>query len=60
MPLIPAEAYYCTELGDVKGLITVTNYLLIFDGIKCIENEINEICKKPSEFHVTIDLRDVM
>lgn len=34
--------------------------MLMFDGVECIENEINDICKKPSEFHVILDLRDVM
>ena len=32
----------------------------MFDGVECTENQINDICKKPSEFHMTIDLRDVM
>ena len=34
-----ADAYYCTEFGQVKGIITLTEHLVIFNPIKCEENE---------------------
>ena len=34
-----AEAYYCTENGKVKGVLTVTEHLLMFDPIRCSEND---------------------
>jgi hypothetical protein len=34
-----AEAYYCTKNGKVKGNLTLTEHLVLFDPIKCRENE---------------------
>lgn len=34
-----AEAYYCTKNGKVKGVLTLTEHLMMFDPIKCAENE---------------------
>ena len=32
------EAYYCTQKGKVKGILTLTNNLLLFDPIRCDDN----------------------
>lgn len=32
---IKTEAYYCTKNGKVKGVITLTEHLIMFDPIKC-------------------------
>ncbi len=34
-----AEAYYCTKNGKVKGNLTLTEHLILFDPIKCVEND---------------------
>ena len=47
-------------LGDVKGLITITDYLIMFDPLDCPENEVNEINSALSKFHVCIDVHDVV
>ena len=36
---IKTEVYYCTQAGKVKGILTVNPYLVMFDPIKCKENE---------------------
>ena len=36
---IKTEVYYCTQEGKVKGILTVNPYLVMFDPIKCKENE---------------------
>lgn len=47
-------------VGDVKGLITITDYLIMFDPLECPENEVNEINSALSKFHVCIDVHDVV
>lgn len=32
------EAYYCTKNGKVRGNLTLTEHLIIFDPAKCPEN----------------------
>lgn len=34
-----AEAYYCTKNGKVKGVFTLTEHLILFNPIKCTEND---------------------
>jgi CRISPR/Cas system CMR subunit Cmr4 (Cas7 group RAMP superfamily) len=34
-----AEAYYCTKNGKAKGILTLTEHLILFDPVKCVENE---------------------
>ena len=34
-----AEAYYCTKNGKIKGVFTLTEHLILFDPIKCTEND---------------------
>jgi hypothetical protein len=36
---ILAEAYYATKDGKVKGILTVTEHLIMFDPIRAQENE---------------------
>lgn len=36
---IIAEAYYCTKFGNVKGVLSLTEHLIMFDPIRCFENE---------------------
>ncbi len=36
---IKTEAYYCTKNGKVKGNLTLTEHLILFDPIKCTEND---------------------
>ncbi len=47
-------------LGDVKGLITITDYLVMFDPLDCPENDVNEVGDAISKFHVCIDMDDVV
>ena len=37
-----AEAYYCTKNGKAKGILTLTEHLILFDPVKCVENDANE------------------
>ena len=34
-----AEAYYSTKNGKIKGILTLTEHLIMFDPIVCQENE---------------------
>lgn len=36
---ILADAYYCTKNGKIKGIMTLTEHLVMFNPIKCSENE---------------------
>lgn len=36
---ILTEAYYCTKLGQVKGILLIKNDSMKFDAICCQENE---------------------
>jgi len=36
---LSGEGYYCTKNGKVKGVFTLTEHLVMFDPIKCSENE---------------------
>lgn len=36
---ILADAYYCTKNGKIKGIMTLTEHLILFNPIKCSENE---------------------
>lgn len=47
-------------MGDVKGLITITDYLIMFDPLDCPENEVNDIASALSKFHLCIDVHDVV
>ena len=47
-------------LGDVKGLITITDYLIMFDPLDCPENDVNDIAASLSKFHVCLDLHDIV
>jgi len=33
-----AETYYCTPKGKIKGVLTLSEHMLLFDPIKCKEN----------------------
>ncbi len=47
-------------MGVVKGLLTITSYMVVFDGVECTENVINELCTdEPNKIHAAIDLRDI-
>lgn len=37
--LILAETYYCTQVGKIKGVMTLTDDLIMFDPLTCPENE---------------------
>jgi hypothetical protein len=37
--ILIAEAYYCTSNGKVRGVLTLTDTLLMFDPSKCIKNQ---------------------
>jgi len=34
-----AETYYCTQVGKIKGVMTLTDDLIMFDPLTCAENE---------------------
>ena len=34
------EAYYCTKISQVKGVLTITTTFMKFDPIECLENDI--------------------
>ena len=46
-------------MGEVKGFITITPNFIVFDGIDCLENVVNEIGDSPNKFHVMINLQDI-
>jgi hypothetical protein len=56
---VKVEAYYCTKLGRVKGLMSVKDKIIMYDPIRCEENcefgdsDIN------SKFQACIDIKDV-
>lgn len=60
--MLIAETYYCTDRGKVKGILTLTEHLILFDPIKCLENESYVIFASLSylylEILVTIILSD--
>lgn len=37
--VIKTEAYYCTKLGQVKGVLTMLASYMQFDPVQCQENE---------------------
>ena len=51
------EAYYCTSYGDIKGILTINEYLLMFDPLGTSQTD-----KKNSrslDFQVCLDLHDI-
>ncbi len=52
------EAYYCTKNGKVKGNLTLTEHLILFDPIKCQENDY--LGKELERYQAVIDLQDVL
>eukprot|EP00347_Sterkiella_histriomuscorum_P022138 403331548 len=50
---IKSEGYYCTSNGKVKGVFTLTEHLIMFDPIKCQENE-------QFQYQAIIDIQDIV
>lgn len=48
--LIIAEAYYCTKNGKVKGNLSLTEHLILFDPVKCSENDSFVNCRRIDYF----------
>jgi hypothetical protein len=65
-----AEAYYCTKNGKAKGILTLTEHLIMFDPVKCVENDGNEafvrlfgiisLQKDLKKYQAIIDLQDIV
>ena len=34
------EAYYCTKVGQIKGILTLKDYIMQFDPLNCEENKV--------------------
>ncbi|CDW85582.1 oxidation resistance protein [Stylonychia lemnae] len=52
------DAYYCTKNGKVKGIMTLTEHLVMFNPIKCAENE--QFTKDLQQYQAIIDLQDIV
>lgn len=51
------EAYYCTIYGDIKGILTINDYFLMFDPLQ----ESNLIKKDCSlNFQVCLEIKDIV
>ena len=50
------EVYYCTSYGDIKGILTINEFLLLFDPIGTTK----EKNKRSLDFQVCLDLKDVV
>lgn len=62
-----AEAYYCTKNGKAKGILTLTEHLIMFDPVKCVENEgfvrpnsNISVQKDLKKYQAIIDLQDIV
>eukprot|EP00347_Sterkiella_histriomuscorum_P017009 403351003 len=55
---ILTDAYYCTKNGKVKGIMTLTEHLILFNPIKCNENE--PFFKNLQQYQAIIDLQDIV
>jgi hypothetical protein len=33
-----SESYYCTKNGKIKGMLTIKKEIIVFDPLKCEEN----------------------
>lgn len=38
------DAYYCTKLGQVKGMLLILDDVMLFEAVQCQENEYLVIC----------------
>ena len=56
---VKIEAYYCTKLGRVKGLMSVKDKIIMFDPIRCEENREFGEADINSKFQTCIDIKDV-
>lgn len=54
---IKTEGYYCTSNGKIKGVFTLTEHLIMFDPIKCQENE---AFKDLSHYQAIVDISDIV
>ncbi|CDW83732.1 oxidation resistance protein [Stylonychia lemnae] len=54
---IKSEGYYCTKNGKVKGVFTLTEHLVMFDPIKCAEND--EFNSDLQKYQAIIDIQDI-
>lgn len=54
--VLKSEAYYCTPHGKIKGMLTIKDTIIVFDPLKCSENQkYNDL----SRYHWFIDLSDI-
>lgn len=51
-----SESYYCTKNGKIKGMLTIKKEIIVFDPLKCEENNQFEDLSIYSWF---IDLKDI-
>ena len=50
------EGYYCTSIGQIKGVLTLNEDVLMFDPIKCEgNNEHTDLLK----FQAIVDLQNI-